>query len=132
MGRLKLYFFLLVAVFSSQCSAADWVLLHNDPDATIEWDRGNIHDQDGRKAVRKRISWKQEKVMDSGIRFKFSMQLVLYSCTDKTESIVAVSNFSADRKLVYKGSVGPIVQRSQSYKDHHDYNGVERMLKNVC
>lgn len=121
-----------VSILSSQCLAADWVLLHDDPDATIEWDRGNVHDHEGRKAVRKRISWKKEQVMDSGIRFKFTIQLLLYSCREKTESLVAISNFSADRKLVYKGDIGPIVQRTQSYKNHKDYNDVERMLKNVC
>lgn len=117
---------------SRLASSLSLVLLHNYPEMVIEWDRGNIHDHEGRKAVRKCISWKKEQVMDNGIRFKFTIQLLLYSCKEKTESIVAISNFSAERKQVYKGDIGPMVQRTQSYKGYKDYNDVERMPKNVC
>lgn len=132
MINLKPYLLLCLGVISCQCFAAPWELLHDDPEMTIEWDRGNVNDYDGRKAVRKRISWKKAQVMDSGIKFKFTVQLFLYSCKDKTESMVAISNFSADRKLVYKADIGPIVQRSHSYMGNKDYNDVQLMLKKVC
>lgn len=119
-------------MISTHSLASDWVLLRDDPDFKVEWDRANIHERDGGKVVRQRISWKREQIMDNGIRFKFSMNLMFYSCIEKTESLMAVSNFSADRKLVYKANVGPIIQRSQSYKGFKDYNDVDRMLKNVC
>lgn len=132
MTKVKFYIFMFLGVLSSQCFASDWVLLHDDPEVSIEWDRGNIQDHEGRKAVRKRFSWKNEQVMDNGIRFKFTIQLLIYSCKEKTESIVAISNFSTERKQVYKAAIGPIVQRTHSYQGYKDYNDVERMLKNVC
>lgn len=132
MTTLRIYIFIFLGIFSSQCFASDWVLLHDDPEMIIEWDRGSVHDHEGRKAVRKRISWKEEQAMDNGIRFKYTIELLLYSCKEKTESLIAISNFSAERKQVYKGEIGPIVQRTRSYKGYKDYNDVERMLKNVC
>lgn len=132
MNKIKFYIFVFISALAGQSFASDWVLLHEDPEMIIEWDRGNIHDHDGRKAVRKRISWKKEQQMDNGIRFKFTIELLLYSCKEKTESTIAISNFSTERKLVYKGDIGPIVQRSHSHKNNKDYNDVDRMLKNVC
>lgn len=123
---MKFFVPMFLAILSSNCFASDWVLLHDDPEMIVEWDRGNIHAHEGRMAVRERITWKKEQVMDNGIKFKFSIKLLLYSCKEKTESLVAVSNFSADRKLVYKANIGPIVQGPSRYND------VERMLKHVC
>ena len=116
-----------ILLLGSHSLAATWKMLFENEEQLHEWNSSGVKDHEGKRYVEHRITFKQEQVTDKGTRFKYMMLATAYSCTNKTETILAVSRFSADRKSVGKQILDkPITQQSSRY------NYVQPILEEKC